>query len=92
MADLETRVDKLEEKVEQLEKDINDSLGEIKTDLTEIKGLIEKDSSVIELKVKTNSERITKLENIVSKLTWTIVLGVVGIAASAIVYYIKTGI
>ncbi len=92
MADLETRVDKLEEKVEQLEKDINESLSEIKTDLTEIKGLIEKDSSVIELKVKTNSERITKLEDNQSKLVWAIILEVLGLVGSAVLFYIKIGI
>lgn len=92
MADLETRVDKLEEKVEQLEKDINDSLGDIKTDLTEIKGLMTKDSSVNELKINNNSDRIKKLEDNQSKLVWAIILEVLGLVGSAVLFYIKTGI
>lgn len=92
LEDIKKDVDKLKEKFAELEKGIATSLGEIKIDLTEIKGYIKSGDGVMNEKMRNYEERIAKLENIVSKLTWTIVLGVIGVAASAIVYYIKTGI
>lgn len=98
MADLEGRVEKLEEKVRQLEIDINKSLSDIKASLSEIKTSLKENSNngdlknnLIEKDVKINSDRITKLEGIVSKITWGIVLEVLGLAGAAIIYYVKTG-
>lgn len=85
-------VDKLKEKVTEIEKGIVTSLGDIKVDLTEIKSYVRNGDDVMNEKMNNYEKRITKLEDIVSRLTWFIVLGVIGIAASAIVYYIKTGI
>lgn len=92
LEDIKKDVDKLKEKFAELEKGIATSLGEIKIDLTEIKGYVRSGDDVMNEKMRNYEERIAKLENIVSKLTWTIVLGVIGVTASAIVYYIKTGI
>lgn len=92
MADLETRVDKLEEKVDQLDKAIDKSLSDIKGDLAEIKGLMQKDTSVSELKIENNSNRIKKLEDNQSKLVWAIILEVLGLVGGAVLFYIKSGI
>lgn len=92
LEDIKKDVDKLKEKVTEIEKGIVTSLGDIKVDLTEIKSYVRNGDDVMNEKMNNYEKRITKLEDIVSRLTWFIVLGVIGIAASAIVYYIKTGI
>jgi len=95
---IEERVDKLEKKFEELEKSLNDSLTSIKEDLVEIKSCVKNIDSIGDLKnesikkdIKSNSIRIKKLEDIVSKLTWTIILAVVGIVGEAIYYFIQIG-
>ena len=92
LEDIKKDVDKLKEKVTELEKGIATSLGDIKVDLTEIKGYVKNGDDVMNEKMKNYEDRISKLENIVSRLTWTLILGIIGVAASAIVYYIKSGI
>ena len=96
MADIEERVDRLEEKVAKLEIDITKSLGEIKTDLHEIKSTLKGNSSeddlknkLIEKDIKSNNERITKLENNQAKIVWTIVLAVIGLVGKALIDYIQ---
>lgn len=95
---IEERVDKLEKKFEELEKNLNDSLVEIKSDLVEIKSSLKNLDNIGDLKnesikkdIKSNSIRIKKLEDIVSKLTWTIILAVVGIVGEAVYYFIQNG-
>ena len=103
MADLEEIVKKLEEKYEQHEKKIQEIelnttkyFGEIKTSLAEIKGLVardkevgNKDNDMIIEKVKNNSERITKIESIISKIVWIIIAEVLGAGGAAITYFIQ---
>ena len=98
MADIEQRVDKLEEKVAKLELNITTSLGKIETDLMEIKSYVKSSSKNDDLKndliikdVKSNTERISKLEGIVSKICWTVALAIISLIGGAIVYYIKNG-
>lgn len=90
MADIEQRVDKLEEKVDQLEKDINSSLGDIKGELVEIKGLVQKDTSVSELKIDRNTERIRRLEDNQTKVVWVIIGEVVAIVTGAVKFYLMS--
>lgn len=92
LEDIKKDVDKLKEKFTELEKGVVISLGDIKVDLTEIKSYVKSGDGAMNEKMENYEKRITKLEDIVSKLTWFVVLGVLGIAASAIVYYIKSGI
>lgn len=67
---MEDRIDKLEQRVDKLEIILNKDLSEIKTDLAVIKeqtSSSNKESDlkneVIEKDVKSNEQRITKLEN-----------------------------
>lgn len=99
MADIEKRVDKLEEKVAQLELDINKSLGQIQSDLAEIKTCVKSTAEndnlknkIIEKDVKNNTQRIEKLEQIVSKVCWTVALAIITLIGGALIYYIKNGI
>lgn len=96
MADLEERVQKLEDKVKDLEININKSLAEIKISLSEIKTTLQGSTSngdlkneLIEKDVKNNTKRIETLEGIVSKITWTIVLGIIGVIGRIIYYFIQ---
>lgn len=95
---IEERVDKLEKKFDELEKNLNDSLVEIKSDLVEIKSSLKSLDNIEDLKnesikkdIKSNSIRIKKLEDIVSKLTWTIILAVLGVVGEAVYYFIQNG-
>lgn len=90
--DIKKDVDKLKEKVTELEKGIVTSLGDIKVDLTEIKGYVKSGDDVMNEKMKNYEDRISKLEDIVSKITWSIVLEVIGLVGAAVVFYIKSGI
>ena len=98
MADLESRVGKLEDKVKELEINITKSLGKIETDLMEIKSYVKNNSNNDDLKndlikkdVESNSKRIAKLEDIVSKIFWTVAFAILGLIGGAIVFYIKYG-
>ena len=91
LEDIKKDVDKLKEKFTELEKGVVISLGDIKVDLTEIKSYVKNGDGAMNEKMENYEKRNTKLEDIVAKLTWFVVLGVLGIAAAAIVYYIKTG-
>jgi len=95
---IEERVDKLEKKFEELEKSLNDSLTSIKEDLVEIKSCVKNIDSIGDLKnesikkdIKSNSIRIKKLEDIQSKLLWTVVLAVLGVVGEAVYYFIQNG-
>lgn len=96
MADIEQRVDRLEEKVAKLELDINTSLGKIESDLTEIKTYVKSNSQNDELKneliikdVKSNSDRIGKLEGNQAKIVWAFVMAFLGLIGEAVIYYIQ---
>ena len=96
MADLETRVDKLEEKVKELELDITKSLDDLKNDMTEIKTILEKDTNVSDLQkeviskdILSNTTRIKKLEDTQSKFFWLIVGEIVTVVGGLIVAAIK---
>lgn len=99
MADIEQRVDSLEKEFIQWKLDLNKFMGKIEKDLVEIKACVTNSSSTDDLKndiikkdVNSNTNRIMKLEEIVSKICWGIVFAVIGLAGGAIVYYIKVGI
>lgn len=90
--DLEQRVEKLEEQVKKLELDINSALSDIKSDVIEIKAFVKNTGENDTLKdelilkdVKSNTERITKIENTQSKLLWTVLGQVVTIIAGIVV-------
>lgn len=96
MADLESRVDKLEEKVKELELDITKSLDDLKSDMTEIKTILEKDTNVSDLQkeviskdILSNTTRIKKLEDTQSKFFWLIVGEIVTVVGGLIVAAIK---
>lgn len=96
MADLETRVDKLEEKVKELELDITKSLDDLKNDMTEIKTILEKDTNVSDLQkeviskdILSNTTRIKKLEDTQSKFFWLIVGEIVTVVGGLIVAAMK---
>lgn len=96
MADLENRVDKLEEKVDKLEKDINKSLNDIKLSLTEISTTLRNNANNDDLKneliakdVQNNTNRIAVIESTIAKITWVLVMAVIGVAGEAIFYFIQ---
>lgn len=89
MADLETRVEKLENEFVELKLHINSSLSDIHTDVAEIKSLVKSNDNTGELKneiikkdVVSNTARIKKLENNQSKLIWLLIGELAGIVAS----------
>lgn len=89
MADLETRVEKLENEFVELKLHINSSLSDIHTDVAEIKSLVKSNDNTGELKneiikkdVDSNTSRIKKLENNQSKLIWLLIGELAGIVAS----------
>lgn len=99
MVDFEDRLGKLEEKVKEIEIGITKSLGKIEKDLIEIKSYVKSNSGNDDLKndlikkdVKANSDRITRLEEIVSKICWTVALSIFTLVGGAVIYYIKNGI
>ena len=79
--ELKAKYDELNEKVRDIEINTTRYLSDIKIALAEIKGLVEKDKEVgnkdndiIMAKVKDNSERLDRIEGIISKITWIIVI------------------
>ena len=96
MADLEERVTNLENKVRELEININNSLNDIKIQLTEIATALKSNTNsgdlkneLIEKDVRSNKDRIDKLEANQGKLAWTIILAVIGLIGEAVIYYIQ---
>lgn len=96
MADLESRVEKLEEKIQKIELNITGSLNELKLDMIEIKDCLKSNSNDGELKnqliekdVQRNTARIKKLENNQMKFVWLIIGEVVATIGAAIVAAIK---
>lgn len=96
MADLESRVEKLEEKLQKIELNITGSLNELKLDMTEIKDCLKSNSNDGDLKnqliakdVERNTARIKKLENNQMKFVWLIIGEVVTTIGAAIVATIK---
>ena len=94
--ELTKKVDELEKKVNKIELDTTKALGDIKVGLAEIKALImkdketgNKDNDIIMDKVKSNTDRITKIENIISKIVWTIVGGDIVVLGGAIIFYLQ---
>lgn len=89
MADLETRVEKLENEFVELKLHINSSLSDIHADVAEIKSLVKSNDDTGELKneiikkdVVSNTSRIKKLENNQAKLIWLLIGELAGIIAS----------
>lgn len=98
MADLESRVDKLETEVQNLKLDMGRHLTTIQADVKEIKnalnGNVENETlrkQIISNEVASNKERIKKLEDNQSKLVWTIIIEVIGVIGTAVVAYLKMG-
>lgn len=96
MADLESRVEKLEEKIQKIELDITGSLNELKLDMIEIKDCLKSNSNdgdlknqLIEKDVQRNTARIKKLENNQMKFVWLIIGEVVTVVGTAIVATIQ---
>ena len=99
MADIEEikkDVDRLKEKVADIELSITKSLGEIKSDLSEIKAFMKNNTQNDDLKnelivkdVKSNTERISKLEGNQSKIVWAFVMAFLGLIGEAVIYYIQ---
>lgn len=96
MADLESRVEKLEEKIQKIELNITGSLNELKLDMIEIKDCLKSNSNDGDLKnqlivkdVERNTARIKKLENNQMKFVWLIIGEVVATIGAAIVAAIK---
>ena len=91
MADLETRVEKLENEFFELKLHINSSLSEIHTDVAEIKSLVKNNDDTGELKneiikkdVTSNTARIKKLEGNQNKLVWLLIGELAGIVVSVL--------
>lgn len=98
MADLESRVEKLESQIQDLRLTVNNSLNDIKSDVKEIKACIKGDTEtetlqkqLIQKDVLSNSERIKKLEDNQAKVVWAIILEVLGLVGSAVLTYLKMG-
>ena len=96
MADLESRVEKVEEKIRELELSINKSLSDIKVSLTEIKTSLQSNTSSEDLKndmikkdVENLEKRTKQLEDNQSKIIWTVVLGVLALVGRTVVYFIQ---
>lgn len=104
MADLEERVTDLEKKFKDFEIDINNSLNEIKISLAEILGSLKNESNsgdlknaLIEKDIKSNTEKIIKLEEKVKEQEeskkWLVRLvfgSIIGLVLEAVAFYIRT--
>lgn len=98
MADLESRVDKLETEVQNLKLDTNRHLVTIQADVKEIKSSLTSSTEnealrkqIIANEVDSNKERIKKLEDNQSKLVWTIIIEVIGVIGAAVIAYLRMG-
>lgn len=98
MADLESRVEKLEEQIQDLRLTVNNSLNDIKLDVKEIKACLKGDTEtetlqkqLIQKDVLSNSERIKKLEDNQSKVVWAIIGEVLALVFMAVKTFLQMG-
>ena len=96
MADLESRVEKLEEKIQKIELDITGSLNELKLDMIEIKDCLKSNSNdgdlkkqIIKKDVKRIKKKKKKIENNQMQFVWLIIGEVITVVGTAIVATIQ---
>lgn len=96
LKDIEERVIKLERNQEELKNFVNKSIGDIQVGIAEIKVILterlEKENlknTILENDIKSQNERVKKLEDNQQWLWRTVTASIIGIVVSAIVFSIK---
>lgn len=96
LKDIEERVIKLERNQEELKNFVNKSIGDIQVGIAEIKVILterlEKENlknTILENNIKSQNDRVKKLEDNQQWLWRTVTASIIGIVVSAIVFSIK---